>query len=1013
MTPEHYGAPWHAASCARLVDESLPELLAERIPLTGYSVTEARPGLRVIRLEVGGVSLECSVPVPDADGVFHLGTARRTVVPIASSSDLAVSPIACVGEQLLDHVSARLGTAPAGLQWSAELLAQWLPLERWVRGFLSSAPSSQVLDETNWLARQTHLRRLYAPRDPGRTHPSHPGRTCPLETPEGPNNGRLLSIALGARIEGGRLLPADASLADGLGLTASVVPLLGHTQAIRALMGVNLLRQWLPSDAPEPALVRTGREPEAAEVWCGRNLLTAYVSLGGDTFEDAIVVSESCAERFGQGAALEPGDKLANRHGQKGVVSRILPDREMPHMSDGTPVELVFSPVALHTRQNFGQVREAVLGRIARVSGVPVTAPPFEGPSDSVLRERLVAHGLPEDGMEQLTLGSGGPALARRSCVGWVYWGKTKQTARLALRHAVRGGEPAQRFGVLEYAALRDAGALANVADSFAVCSDDAPGADGLADRLGAGERPDPPGAPSHRFARLRERLASAGIQAELTDAGLRFGWRMPGEGALVLACPVAHPWLPERMIEALDAPPSPRADDDVRVANERLAGLLESGAPESLLEGARSALASSVAMLFERLVTREDVRPGARRLFSGRAPIVPGPELSHEQVGLPEELAWALLGSLAEARLGDPAALAARTGSARRALEEVASETWLLLHRAPAVEPASMLAFRPVVVPGRAIRLVPMACRLLNADHDGDLVAVSLPLTRAARDEAPLTLSLAARLRRQDLLEDLCPGYEAGWGLAELSRTDEGLAEIAELIGRPVGRSCGEVTRGDFARALAPILAREGAEAALIVLDRLWARGFGVSSRSGASLSPFAAEGLHTRPPSVPSGPEWEGYAERLYEELRTRRDYDDALLGPQLLLTGTGARGAPLHLVQLLGSAAPVGSGLPPRGLAEGLSADRFAFEAASGRYELLRVEETWEESLRQIQAQLGPSGTNVLARAWGARRPWPGAHGPRPGAVFAHAASSGETDPLTDLDARLFVGLPPLGD
>src|SRR5581483_8713670 len=158
----------------------------------------------------------------------------------------------------------------------------------------------------------------------------------------------------------GKLIVVDPRPEATLGLTASMIPFLEHTSMPRLTMGANMMRQWLVPPDPEPALVRTGSEPDTPEFWCGRNLLTAYISWGADTFEDAIVISESCAKRFGSAQPIEPGDKLGNRHGTKGIVSRIVPDDEMPHLADGTPVELIFSFMGLYTRMSIGQLREAV-----------------------------------------------------------------------------------------------------------------------------------------------------------------------------------------------------------------------------------------------------------------------------------------------------------------------------------------------------------------------------------------------------------------------------------------------------------------------------------------------------------------------------------------------------------------------------------------------------------------------------------------------------------------------------
>ena len=86
----------------------------------------------------------------------------------------------------------------------------------------------------------------------------------------------------------------------------------------------------------------------------------------GYASEDAVVISESCAKKMSCPQALDPGDKLSNRHGSKGVVGRVLPDAEMPRLADGTRVELIYSVCGVPSRGTMGQIREAALGRVAR-----------------------------------------------------------------------------------------------------------------------------------------------------------------------------------------------------------------------------------------------------------------------------------------------------------------------------------------------------------------------------------------------------------------------------------------------------------------------------------------------------------------------------------------------------------------------------------------------------------------------------------------------------------------------
>jgi len=109
---------------------------------------------------------------------------------------------------------------------------------------------------------------------------------------------------------------------------------------------------------------------------------------------------------------------MANRHGIKGCISRVLPDDEMPHLSDGTPIELIFSPFGIQTRMNLGQLREAVAGRLAKAEGRPRRVNPFQAPGIEEIQDQLEQAGLPPDGMEYLTDGKDGRRLDRPSTVG-------------------------------------------------------------------------------------------------------------------------------------------------------------------------------------------------------------------------------------------------------------------------------------------------------------------------------------------------------------------------------------------------------------------------------------------------------------------------------------------------------------------------------------------------------------------------------------------------------------------
>ena len=553
-----------------------------------------------------------------------------------------------MGEQLYDFIDQRLEAAPEQLAWDGDLVRNWLPLDAWMRDF-HLEETSQYLQATNWLDRYTHLRRLtlipivVEPFDDQDVFPySQYGLVCPYCIPEGPNIGRMLEVARGARIRDGKLERTDKAPDSILGFSASMVPFLEHDDTNRALMGINMMRQWTSAadtaapihatgwfrqqydqrlaskgHKPEPALVQTGYESGAVDFWGGYNLLTAFIMWDGDTFEDGLVISESAAARMDFPAAVGVGDRMSNRHGAKAVVTRILPDADMPQLPDDTPIELIFSPTSMVSRLNFGQQREAVMGRLAQVAGHPSVVPPFQAPSEEMLKARLVEAGLSEDGMEQLTLK--GAKLPYRSTVGWVYWGLlAAHTAAERLETAVTGvGGP--ELDMMAYGALCEAGAVANIHALFNTAAAERPDANALGQRLTTGPvSPAPPPAP--RFALLQQLLGMAGIRAELASAELRFSFA-ESEG-LTLARPVPHPWAPTRQVGTVGSPvalPAGTEFDPIRgcyenlvEANARLQRVVDSEAPEALVGPAVAQVAQRVEDFFYRVV-------------APRAPSLPG----------------------------------------------------------------------------------------------------------------------------------------------------------------------------------------------------------------------------------------------------------------------------------------------------------------------------------------------------------------------------------------------------
>jgi DNA-directed RNA polymerase subunit beta len=181
------------------------------------------------------------------------------------------------------------------------------------------------------------------------------------------------------------------------------------------------------------------------------------------------------------------GDKLAGRHGNKGVVARILPEADMPFMEDGNPVDVILNPLGVPSRMNLGQLFETHLGMAARTLGYKVATPPFNGVSNETIVSELVKAGLPGDGKLQLFDGRTGDAFKERTTVGSMYIIKlhhmiadkiharsigpyTMVTQQPLGGKAQNGG---QRFGEMEVWALEAYGAASTLQEMLTIKSDD------------------------------------------------------------------------------------------------------------------------------------------------------------------------------------------------------------------------------------------------------------------------------------------------------------------------------------------------------------------------------------------------------------------------------------------------------------------------------------------------------------------------------------------------------------
>ena len=184
------------------------------------------------------------------------------------------------------------------------------------------------------------------------------------------------------------------------------------------------------------------------------------------------------------------GDKMAGRHGNKGVVARVVPVQDMPFLEDGTPVDMILNPLGVPSRMNIGQILETHLGLACKLLGIKVSTPVFDGASDATIREYLKKAHLPEDGKVTLYDGCTGEPFKRKVTVGCSYMMKLnhlvddKVHARAVGPYSLITQQPlggkaqfgGQRFGEMEVWALESYGAAYTLQEMLTVKSDDVQG---------------------------------------------------------------------------------------------------------------------------------------------------------------------------------------------------------------------------------------------------------------------------------------------------------------------------------------------------------------------------------------------------------------------------------------------------------------------------------------------------------------------------------------------------------
>ncbi len=229
---------------------------------------------------------------------------------------------------------------------------------------------------------------------------------------------------------------------------------------------------------------------------------------------------------------LQVGDKMAGRHGNKGVISRILPEEDMPYLPDGTPVEIVLNPLGVPSRMNVGQILETHLGWAGHVLGLRFATPVFDGATEADLKKLLAEAELPGSGKTQLFDGMSGDPFEQQVTVGYIYMLKLshlvddKIHARSIGPYSLITQQPlggkaqfgGQRFGEMEVWALEAYGAAFTLQELLTVKSDDVEGRSKIYEAIVKGEVPDDPGLPESFNVLVRE-LQSLCLDIELLKA--------------------------------------------------------------------------------------------------------------------------------------------------------------------------------------------------------------------------------------------------------------------------------------------------------------------------------------------------------------------------------------------------------------------------------------------------------------------------------------------------------------
>lgn len=228
---------------------------------------------------------------------------------------------------------------------------------------------------------------------------------------------------------------------------------------------------------------------------------------------------------------IQAGDKLAGRHGNKGVISRVLPEEEMPFTEDGTPVDIILNPIGVSSRMNIGQILETHLGLAAKSLGYIAVSPALSGATEADIKKELKEAGLPQDGKVKLFDGRTGLPFPEKITVGYIYMMKLIHMVsdKIHMRsigpyslitQQPLGGKAqfgGQRFGEMEVWALEGYGSAFTLQEMLTIKSDDVQGRASAYEAILKGEKIKSPNVPAS-FNLLVAELKSLGLGVEIKE---------------------------------------------------------------------------------------------------------------------------------------------------------------------------------------------------------------------------------------------------------------------------------------------------------------------------------------------------------------------------------------------------------------------------------------------------------------------------------------------------------------